>query len=103
MEIKELKDEQLSKVTGGFIEGVDIELEDKVKSIIAEQCGYPVSMLELSAKLVTDLGYESLDFIDLIQGLEEEFKISIDYAIFSLLVTVEDVIKYVSDRTSPKL
>ena len=100
---KELSDEQLSKVAGGVYETTDIELEKRVISIITEQADLNHVDVNPYSRLIDDLGLDSLDIVDIIQALEEEFKISIDYPSFCLLVTIGDVINYISNRTGDNL
>ena len=100
---QELSEDDLKKVTGGDGIIVDTELENRVMSIISQQCSVPCSIINPYSKLVIDLGLDSLDIVDLIQTLEEEFKIMIDDVGFSSLVTVKDVINYIDNRVNPKL
>lgn len=97
---KELLDEDLILVSGGAGKNPDNELDGRVISIVAEQFGIPSSIVDLDAKLVDDLGADSLDIVDLSQTLSEEFKIVIDDVSFSLLVKVRDVIQYIKDRVN---
>ena len=87
-------------MSGGVGENIDIELQERVISVIVEQCGRSRSMINLYSKLVTDLDFYSLDFVDLCQALEEEFKIMIDEAALLSFVTVEDVVIIISNRVN---
>lgn len=98
--VKELKDKVLDQVSGGVGKVVDPEIQNKVISIISKQQGIPVSIITLESKLVTDYGIQSLDAIDLIQTLSEEFKITIDETRFFSFVTVKDVVQYISDNSN---
>lgn len=97
---KELQDEDLILVSGGAGKSPDNGIDGRVISIVAEQFGIPSSNVDLDAKLVGDLGANSLDIVDLSQTLSEEFKIVIDDVSFSLLVKVRDVIQYIKDRVN---
>ena len=97
-DVKELLDEQLGKVLGGFCETIDIELEKRVISIICEQLDLNNFEVNVNTRLIEDLKADSLDIVDLIQALEEEFKISIDCSVFTPTVTVGDIVKFISDR-----
>ena len=53
------------------------ELEEKVKGIIVEQLGVDTAQVTESAKFVDDLSADSLDTVELVMALEEEFSIEI--------------------------
>jgi len=52
-------------------------IEDRVKQIIGEQLGIPVREIKNEWRLTNDLGADSMDVIDLMMGLEDEFQIEI--------------------------
>lgn len=70
-------------------------MEEKVKSIIAEQLGIKIEEVIPEAKFVEDLGTDSLDSVELAMALEEAFDISIPDEDVEKLLTVGDVIKYI--------
>ncbi len=76
------------------------ELEDRVKEIIVEQLGVEASQVTEKAKFVDDLGADSLDTIELVMALEEEFSIEIPDEDAEKIVSVGDAINYISDHSA---
>ena len=72
--------------------------EDKIKSIIAEQLGVKPEEVTAKASFVDDLGADSLDTVELIMALEEEFSIEIPDEDAEKMKTVGDVIKYIEEK-----
>ena len=75
---------------------------DKVKSIIAEQLSVKKEEVTDQASFVDDLGADSLDTVELVMGLEEEFGIEIPDEDAEKMTTVGDAIKYIEDKVSKK-
>ena len=71
---------------------------DKVKSIIAEQLGVKKDEVIDGAKFIDDLGADSLDTVELVMALEEEFGIEIPDEDAEKMVTVSEAIKYIEDK-----
>ena len=67
----------------------------KIKSIIAEQLGVKAEEVTDNAKFVEDLGADSLDQVELIMAMEEEFDLSIPDEDAEKIATVQDAIDYV--------
>jgi acyl carrier protein len=74
------------------------EIFDKVKSIIVEQLGADASAITLEASFIDDLGADSLDIVELIMALEEEFDLEIPDADAEKIVIVGDVVNYIKDN-----
>ena len=74
------------------------EIYDKVKEIIVEQLGVAETAVALDASFIDDLGADSLDIVELIMALEEEFDIEIPDADAEKVVTVNDVVEYIKDN-----
>lgn len=72
-------------------------IEQRVKKIIVEQLGVNVDQVTPEAKFIEDLGADSLDTVELVMALEEEFGHDIPDEQAEKLQTVGDVIKYVED------
>ena len=77
-------------------------METKIKSIIAEQLGCSLEGIVPEAKFIDDLGADSLDCIELVMALEEEFSIEIPDEDAEKLLTVGDVIAYVKAKVESK-
>lgn len=74
------------------------ELFQKVRSIIAQQLGADESEITEEAHFIEDLGADSLDTVELVMALEEEFGIEISDEDAEKIQTVGDVIKYIKEH-----
>lgn len=72
------------------------EIETKVYSIISEQLGIPTSNITNNSRFVDDLGGDSLDTVEMMLTLEDEFGIEIPEEAAEDFVTVQAVISYLS-------
>jgi acyl carrier protein len=70
-------------------------VEEKVKHIIVEQLGVDEDEVKAEASFVDDLGADSLDVVELVMALEEEFGLEISDEDAEKLVTVQKVIEYI--------
>ena len=77
-------------------------VEDKIKSIIAEQLGVKVEEVTPQASFIDDLGADSLDTVELIMALEEEFSVEIPDEDAEKMTTVGDAIRYIEEKTADK-
>lgn len=77
-------------------------VEEKVKSIIAEQLGVKAEEVTPQASFIDDLGADSLDTVELVMALEEEFGIEIPDEDAEKMVTVGDAMKYIKEKSSQK-
>ena len=75
------------------------EIADKVKSIVVEQLGVAEDQVTPEAKFVEDLGADSLDQVELVMALEEEFGSDIPDEVAETLTTVGDAIKYIESKS----
>lgn len=73
---------------------------DKVKSIIAEQLGVKPEEVTPAASFIDDLGADSLDTVELVMALEEEFGIEIPDEDAEKMTTVGDAIKYIEEKAN---
>jgi acyl carrier protein len=71
--------------------------EQRVKEIIVEQLGVNADQVTADAKFIEDLGADSLDTVELVMALEEEFGQEIPDEEAEKLQSVGDVIKYIED------
>ena len=75
----------------------DKPIEQRVKDIIVEQLGVKPDQVTPAAKFIEDLGADSLDTVELVMALEEEFGIEVPDEQAEKLQSVGDVIKYVEE------
>ena len=73
-----------------------MNVEEKVKKIIAEQLAVSEAEVKPGASFVDDLGADSLDQVELVMALEEEFNIEISDEDAEKIKTVQDTLQYVS-------
>ena len=71
------------------------EVEEKIKKIICEQLDVSEEDVVPSASFVDDLGADSLDQVELIMAMEEEFEVSIPDEDAEKIATVQDAIDYI--------
>ena len=72
-------------------------VEERVKKIVVEQLGVKEDEVTNEASFVDDLGADSLDTVELVMALEEEFNVDIDDDANDI-ETVADAVKYVESR-----
>nr|WP_276568446.1 acyl carrier protein [Acetivibrio saccincola] len=72
---------------------------DKVKKIIMEQLGVEGDEITLESSFIDDLGADSLDIVELIMALEEEFDLEIPDSEAEKISTVGDVIEYIKNNS----
>ena len=73
-------------------------IEQRVKNIIVEQLGVNSDQVTPDAKFIEDLGADSLDTVELVMALEEEFGQEIPDEEAEKLQSVGDVIKYIEEK-----
>ncbi|MCX5858922.1 MAG: acyl carrier protein [Proteobacteria bacterium] len=74
-------------------------LENKVTNIIAEQLGIGTEEIQPEAKFMEDLGADSLDLVELVMAMEDEFSISIPDDRIEEIKTVQDAVNYIRRET----
>ncbi len=74
------------------------EIFEKVKEIIVEQLGVTDTTVTMEASFIDDLGADSLDIVELIMALEEEFDTEIPDSDAEKIVTVGDVVDYIKEH-----
>ena len=70
-------------------------VEEKVKHIVVEQLGVDEDEVKAEASFVDDLGADSLDVVELVMALEEEFSLEISDEDAEKLTTVDQAIVYI--------
>ena len=73
-------------------------IEQQVKSIVAEQLGVKEEEVTSDASFVDDLGADSLDTVELVMALEEEFETEIPDEDAEKITTVQQAIDYITER-----
>jgi acyl carrier protein len=73
-------------------------LEDRVSAIVVEQLGVTQEELAPEASFIDDLGADSLDIVELVMAMEEEFDIEIPDDDAEKIQTVKDVISYLKGK-----
>lgn len=71
---------------------------DKVREIIVEQLDVEEDKVVAGANIQDDLGADSLDVVDLVMNLEEEFDVEIPDEAVEGIKTVGDIVKYIEDN-----
>ena len=74
------------------------EVKDRVKKIIVDQLGVDADKVKPEASFIDDLGADSLDIVELVMALEEDFNIEIPDEEAEKARTVGDVMQYVSQK-----
>jgi acyl carrier protein len=74
-------------------------IEERVKKIVVEQLGVNESEVSTDASFVDDLGADSLDTVELVMALEEEFDITIPDEEAEKIQTVGQAIQYIEEHT----
>jgi acyl carrier protein len=75
-------------------------VEEQVRGIIAEQLGLKADEIKNDASFVDDLGADSLDTVELVMALEEEFETEIPDEDAEKITTVQNAIDYIRARQS---
>jgi acyl carrier protein len=75
-----------------------MSLEAKLKELIVQQLGVSEKEVVSEAKFVDDLGADSLDLVELVMALEDEYGIEISDEDAEKIVTVGDALKYIQER-----
>lgn len=74
------------------------EIFEEIKGIIVEQLGAEEEKVTMEASFIDDLGADSLDIVELIMALEEKYDTEIADEVAEKMVTVKDVVKYISNN-----
>jgi acyl carrier protein len=77
-----------------------MSVEEKVKEIIVVQLGVDEKQVTADASFIDDLGADSLDTVELVMALEEEFDIEIPDEEAEKIATVKDATSYINSRTN---
>jgi acyl carrier protein len=77
-----------------------MEMEQRVKKVVAEQLGVSEAEIKNESSFVGDLGADSLDTVELVMALEEEFECEIPDEEAEKITTVQHAIDYVNNHKS---
>ena len=70
---------------------------DKIKALIVDQTGISADELDLSTSLMNDIEADSLDAVEIIMAIEDEFEIEIPDEEAEKFVTIKDIVDYLED------
>ncbi|MFL5249989.1 MAG: acyl carrier protein [Myxococcales bacterium] len=73
-------------------------VEAKVKSIIAEQLGVGEDEIKTDSAFIEDLGADSLDIVELVMAMEEEFEVEIPDEEAEHIKTVKDAVNFINEH-----
>ena len=76
------------------------ELADRVIAIVSEKLGVDLDKVKLETSFIGDLGADSLDMVELLMNLEDNFKMSIPDEDAEQIKTVGDAVKYIEEKSS---
>ena len=76
-----------------------MSVEDRVKKIVSEQLGVALDEVQNDSSFVDDLGADSLDTVELVMALEEEFDLEIADEDAENISTVNDAIEYINSNS----
>jgi acyl carrier protein len=79
--------------------GEIMSVEDRVKKIVSEQLGVALDEVQTDSSFVDDLGADSLDTVELVMALEEEFDLEIADEDAENIATVNDAIEYINSNS----
>jgi acyl carrier protein len=71
-------------------------VEAKVKGIISEQLGVKEEEIKITSSFIEDLGADSLDIVELVMQMEEEFEVEIPDEEAENIKTVQDAVNYIN-------
>jgi acyl carrier protein len=74
-------------------------IEKRIKEIVAEQLGVDEAQVANESSFMDDLGADSLDTVELVMALEEEFEIEISDEDAEKIQSVQDAVDYITDHT----
>ena len=75
-----------------------MEILERMRPLVADKLSISEDEVVITAAFKADLGADSLDLVELVMGLEEEFNISIPESDMGKIVTVQDAVDYVTAK-----
>ena len=83
-----------------LIQGKNMSVEERVKGIVAEQLSTGADEIKNESSFIDDLGADSLDTVELVMALEEEFDIEIPDEEAEKIAKVQDAVDYIKNHTN---
>ena len=74
------------------------EIFDKLKELVVDQLGVEADEVTMEATMQDDLGADSLDLVDLVMSVEEEFGVKVADEDLENIKTVGDIVNYIEER-----
>lgn len=71
---------------------------DEVKEILAEQLDIDPETIEMTSNLQTDLGADSLDAIDIVMSIEDQYEIEVPDSVIENMKSVEDIVSFIENN-----
>ena len=71
---------------------------DEVKEILAEQLDIDPETIEMTSNLQTDLGADSLDAIDIVMSIEDQYGIEVPDSVIENMRSVEDIVSFIENN-----
>lgn len=71
---------------------------DEVKEILAEQLDIDPETIEMTSNLQTDLGADSLDAIDIVMSIEDQYGIEVPDSVIENMKSVEDIVSFIENN-----
>ncbi len=79
---------------------MSVSTEERVRNIICDQLAVDPAKVLLTASFIDDLGADSLDIVELVMTMEEEFDLDIPDEDAEKIKSVGDVVKYISEKSA---
>ena len=76
----------------------EIKIFDEVKEILAEQLDIDPETIEMTSNLQTDLGADSLDAIDIVMSIEDQYGIEVPDSVIENMRSVEDIVSFIENN-----
>lgn len=76
---------------------MDSQISERVMKVVSEQLGIEPEKLTMDTSFINDLGTDSLDLVELVMAIEEEFQISIPEEAASDVQTIGDVVRQIEE------
>lgn len=71
---------------------------ERVKKVVSEQCNIPVEKIQPESDFVNDLGCDSLDLVEVVMALEEEFEVEVTDGESEMITSVQAAVDFIESR-----